>query len=361
MSAQSWLNRVWYVRDAPPPWLLPLAGLFGAVSKLRRWLYLKNIRGSVRVSRPVVVIGNLSVGGTGKTPLVCWLVERLQELGYRPGVVTRGYGGSNRVARLVRESDDAAVVGDEPLLLARRTRAAVAVGRERPAAARMLVDAGCDVIVSDDGLQHYALYRDCEIVVIDAERGFGNGHLLPAGPLREGKSRLAKVDAIVVNGASAGTGAGQPARFDPTGAGLRGGEPPGSQPRRVFGMHLRASQAVALLDSRSRNLGEFAGQSVHAVAGIGNPQRFFAMLCALGIQAIPHELPDHAALKPEDIEFGDDRPVLMTEKDAVKCAGFARAQHWYVPVIVNFEIDGGLRLLDIVTRSIGKPAQGNHG
>jgi tetraacyldisaccharide 4'-kinase len=339
MSAQSWLNRIWYERDAPPSWLLPLAGLFGTVSELRRWLYLKNIRGSVRVSRPVVVIGNMSVGGTGKTPLVCWLVERLQELGYKPGVVTRGYGGSNRVPRLVRASDDAAVVGDEPLLLVRRTRAAVAVGRERTAAARILVEEGCDVIVSDDGLQHYALCRDCEIVVIDAQRGFGNGHLLPAGPLREDKSRLAKVDAIVVNG----------------------GDPQGGQPRRVFGMHLRGSQAVSLLDSSARDLRDFAGQSVHAVAGIGNPQRFFAMLRALAIEVIPHELPDHAALKPKDIEFGDDRPVLMTEKDAVKCVAFARAQHWYVPVLVNFEIDGGLRLLDIVTQSISRPAQGNHG
>jgi tetraacyldisaccharide 4'-kinase len=342
MSAQSWLNRIWYVGDAPPAWLLPLEALFGAASKLRRWLYSKNIRGSVRVPRPVVVVGNLSVGGTGKTPLVCWLVERLQELGHRPGVVTRGFGGSNRAPRLVRESDDAALVGDEPLLLARRTRALVAVGRERPAAAQILVDAGCDVIVSDDGLQHYALCRDCEIVVIDAERGFGNGHLLPAGPLREGKSRLAKVDAIVVNGASAGT-----ARFDPTGGGARGGEP-----RRVFGMLLQASRAVSLLDSSSRDLREFAGQSVHAVAGIGNPQRFFAMLRACGMQVTPHELPDHAAVKPADLEFGDGRPVLMTEKDAVKCAGFALTQHWYVPVSVSFEIDGGAQLLDIVVRTI---------
>ena len=335
--------------DAPPLWLLPLEALFGAASKLRRWLYFKHIRGSVRVPRPVVVVGNLSVGGTGKTPLVCWLVGRLQELGHRPGVVTRGFGGSNRLPRLVCESDDAALVGDEPLLLARRTRALVAVGRERPAAAQILVDAGCDVIVSDDGLQHYALCRDCEIVVIDAERGFGNGHLLPAGPLREAKSRLAKVDAIVVNGASAGT-----ARFDPTGGGARGGESP-----RVFGMRLQGSQAVSLSGSASRDLHEFAGVAVHAVAGIGNPQRFFAMLRACGMQVSPHELPDHAALKAADLEFGDGRPVLMTEKDAVKCAGFALAQHWYVPVSVNFEIDGGAQLLDIVVRTIATRSIGH--
>jgi tetraacyldisaccharide 4'-kinase len=286
-------------------------------------------------------------------------------------VVTRGYGGSIRAPRLVRDSDDATLVGDEPLLLARRTRAPVAVGRKRAAAARLLVDAGCDVIVSDDGLQHYGLFRNCEIVVIDAERGFGNGHLLPAGPLREGRSRLATVDAIVVNGAGAGMGAGQPARFDPTGGAERGGQPP-----RVFGMHLKASLAVSLLDSSSRDLHEFAGQHVHAVAGIGNPQRFFRMLRTFGIQVSPHELPDHAALTPKDIEFGDGLPVLMTEKDAVKCASVARAQHWYVPVSVGFEIDGGAKFLEIVTgafatqafatrsiatRSMSKAAQGNHG
>jgi tetraacyldisaccharide 4'-kinase len=356
MSAQSWLNRIWYVRDAPPAWLLPLEGVFGAGTRLRRWLYRKHLRGSVRLSRPVVVVGNLSVGGTGKTPVVCWLVERLKELGLRPGVVTRGYGGSNRAPRLVRESDDAMLVGDEPLLLVRRTRALVAVGRRRAAAAQMLVDAGCDVIVSDDGLQHYALSRDCEIVVIDAERGFGNGHLLPAGPLREGKRRLASVDAIVVNDAGAAAAAGEPWR----------GAPQGGQARPVFNMRLKATQAVSLLDSSTRNLREFSGQEVHAVAGIGNPQRFFRMLRTFGMQVSPHELPDHAVLKPQDIEFGDGRPVLMTEKDAVKCASVARAQHWCVPVSVSFEIDGGAQFLEIVsrclaTRSMSGPAEGNHG
>jgi tetraacyldisaccharide 4'-kinase len=364
MSAQSWLNRIWYRQEAPPPWLLPLESLFAAGAKLRRWLYAQNIRRSVRLGKPVVVVGNLSVGGTGKTPLACWLVQRLRELGYRPGVVTRGYGGSNRTPCLVRASDDAARVGDEPLLLARRAGAPVAVGRDRPAAAQLLLDAGCDVVVSDDGLQHHALARDCEIVVIDAQRGLGNGHLLPAGPLREDSRRLAGVDAIVMNGAGAGAGAGVEA-----GAGQA---PP------VFAMRLEASQAVSLLDSRARDLREFAGQSVHAVAGIGNPQRFFTMLRAFGIQVSPHDFPDHAALASADVEFGDGRPVLMTEKDAVKCRGFARAQHWYVPVSVSFEADGGAQLLELVTKSLAtrsgatrpdvtpgaqdeKPSQGNHG
>jgi tetraacyldisaccharide 4'-kinase len=337
MSAQSWLNRIWYRQNAPPPWLLPLEGLFGAGTRLRRWLYRQNVRGSVRLARPVVVVGNLSVGGTGKTPLVCWLVARLVERGFRPGVVTRGYGGSNRAPRLVRDADTAELVGDEPLLLTRRTRVPVAVGRQRAAAAQLLVDAGCDVIVSDDGLQHYALSRGCEIVVIDAERGFGNGHLLPAGPLREDQSRLATVDAIVLNGAGPGT-----LPFDLS----------GSAARRMFAMRLEASQAVSLLDSSARDLREFAGSTVHAVAGIGNPQRFFALLRSFRIQVIPHELPDHAALEAPDIQFGDGHPVLMTEKDAVKCGGFAQPRHWYVPVNVSLDGDGGEQLLQIVTRLI---------
>jgi len=358
MSANTWLNQIWYGRAAPPVWLLPLAAVFGAVTALRRWLYARNLRRSVRLSRPVIVVGNLSIGGTGKTPLVCWLVERLQERGLNPGVVTRGFGGSNRVPRLVSDADDAGRVGDEPLLMARRTGAKVAIGRRRPAAAQLLIDAGCDVIVSDDGLQHYALCRDVEIAVIDGERGFGNGHLLPAGPLREGRSRLAAVDAVVINGAGAGA-----ARLGLAGGVAGGGLPTGDSPRgRVYGMHLRASQAVSLHGAAARDLREFSGEEVHAVAGIGNPQRFFTLLRSVGMQVIAHAWPDHAVFKSADIEFGDGRAVLMTEKDAVKCASFARSQHWYVPVSVDFEGDGGARFLEVVTGSLATSmTEGNHG
>jgi tetraacyldisaccharide 4'-kinase len=231
--------------------------------------------------------------------------------------------------------------------LARRTRSPVVVGRDRPAAAQMLIDAGCDVIVSDDGLQHYALARDCEIVVVDAERGLGNGHLLPAGPLREGLSRLARIDAIVVNGAGPGAAALANMTAKPT-----------------LGMRLQGFDAVSLMDARARSLQQFAGQAVHALAGIAHPQRFFNMLRAAGLLVTPHELPDHAAIQPADIEFEDGLPVLMTEKDAVKCAAFARSQHWYVPVSAAFEAGEGSELLGIVTRQIGehgRSAQGNHG
>jgi tetraacyldisaccharide 4'-kinase len=331
MSVQSWLNRIWYDRATPPWWLLPLSLTYGAVAGSRRYLYVKRLRKPVHVSLPVVVVGNLSVGGTGKTPLVCWLVARLSDLGFKPGVVTRGYGGSFGNVRLVDSFDDPHVVGDESILLARRTGAPVAIGRDRPAASQLLVNAGCDVVVSDDGLQHYALARDCEIVVIDGDRRFGNGWLLPAGPLRETPARLAAADAIVVNGGRA----------------LLDG---------AFSMRLEAKGALSLIGGSAKTLNEFAGRSVHAVAGIGNPERFFNMLRAHGIEVVGHALPDHAQLQAADISFADERPVLMTEKDAVKCFGIAGPHHWYVPVTASFDGGESNVLLDIVTGAIAKRA-----
>lgn len=331
MSVHAWFNRIWYERAAPPWWLLPLSLIYGAAAGSRRFLYSRHMRPSTRIGLPVIVVGNLSVGGTGKTPLVCWLVARLFNLGFKPGVVTRGHGGSTRGVRLITSADDPYVVGDESILLARRTAAPVAIGGDRPAASQLLVNAGCDVIVSDDGLQHYALARDCEIVVIDGDRGFGNGRLLPAGPLREPKSRLAAADAIVVNG----------------GRVLQEG---------ALCMRLEAKSALSLGTNAARALRDFAGQSVHAVAGIGNPERFFNMLRAHGIEVTGHPLPDHAHLSAADISFDDARPVLMTEKDAVKCRDVAGPQHWYVPVSASFSAVESNTLLDVVTRAINKRA-----
>jgi tetraacyldisaccharide 4'-kinase len=331
MSVQSWLNRIWYDRAAPPWWLLPLSLIYGAVAGSRRYLYVKRLRKPTHLSLPVVVVGNLSVGGTGKTPLVCWLVARLTDLGFKPGVVTRGYGGSFANVRLIDSFDDPHVVGDESILLARRTSAPVAIGRDRPAASQLLVNAGCDVVVSDDGLQHYALARDCEIVVIDGDRRFGNGWLLPAGPLRETPARLAAADAIVVNGGRA----------------LLDG---------ALSMRLEAKGALSLIGGGAKALTEFAGRSVHAVAGIGNPERFFNMLRSHGIEVVGHALPDHARLQAADISFADERPVLMTEKDAVKCQGIAGPHHWYVPVTASFDGGESNVLLDIVTQAIAKRA-----
>ena len=203
MSAHAWFNRIWYGEPEPPFWLKPLSWLYGLIVRLRRAGYARRWLHSAALSRPVIVVGNLTVGGTGKTPLVCWLVGALRQRGYKPGIVTRGYGGSLRTTHRLQPSDRAESVGDEPLLLLRRTGVPVMVGRDRPVAAQALIEAGCDVIVSDDGLQHYGLERRVELVVVDGERGLGNGWLLPAGPLREGPERLASVTATIANGGCA--------------------------------------------------------------------------------------------------------------------------------------------------------------
>ncbi len=330
MSAQSWLNNMWY-GGTPAWWLKSLSAVYGAATRARRSIYTRGLARSIRLPCAVIVVGNLTVGGTGKTPLVCWLAEQLTGRGLRPGVVTRGYGGSSRAARLVQPADGPELVGDEAILLARRSRVPVATGADRPAAAQLLLKAGCDVILSDDGLQHYALARDCEIVVIDGDRRFGNGRLLPAGPLREAPARLAGVDAVVQNG----------------GAILNDG---------ALQMRLLATSAVAMKYGSSKPLREFAGRPVHAIAAIGNPQRFFAMLRAVGISVIEHPLPDHARLARDDISFADDLPVLMTEKDAVKCREIAGPHHWYVPVSVAFAAGDADKLRGIVLGSIEKRA-----
>jgi tetraacyldisaccharide 4'-kinase len=331
MSAQSWLEKFWYGGVSPPWWMTPLSAVYAAISAMHRSAYSMRWAPRTRLACPVIVVGNLTVGGTGKTPLVCWLTGQLIELGFRPGVVSRGYGGASRAARLVQSNDKTDQVGDEAILLAHRSRVPVAVGRNRPAAAQLLIDAGCDVIVSDDGLQHHALERDCEIVVIDGERRFGNGRLLPAGPLRETTARLRQVDAVVVNGGEAASGD-------------------------ALRMRLLATSAVAMKYGTTKPLREFSAQPVHAIAAIGNPQRFFAMLRAVGINVIEHALPDHAKLSIDDISFADDLAVLMTEKDAVKCRDIAGPHHWYVPVSVAFAPGDAEKLRSIVALAVERSA-----
>jgi tetraacyldisaccharide 4'-kinase len=259
----------------------------------------------VHLPVPVIVIGNLSVGGTGKTPLTIAVVAALRARGYRPGVVSRGYGGSQREPLLLGDTPDPAQVGDEPCLI-HASGVPVAVGRDRPAAARLLFDAGCNVLVADDGLQHYRLARDVEICVIDGVRRFGNRRLLPAGPLREPPSRLQRVDLRVCNGGVAQDG--------------------------EYPMQLCGGDVVALDDGRTQPLASFGGQRVHAVAAIGNPQRFFDSLRAAGIDTIEHAFADHHDFAATDLDFADDLPVLMTDKDAVKCRRFVQPHWWRVPV-----------------------------
>lgn len=332
-SAHAWINRIWYGRGAPW-WAVPASLLFAGVTALRRGLYRCGWLPGKRLSCPVIVVGNLSVGGTGKTPLVCWLTRQLHLRGWLPGVVTRGHGGSQRAPYLVEEGEqaDPARFGDEAVLLARRTGRPVAVGRDRAGAAQRLIDAGCNVIISDDGLQHYRLIRDIEIAVIDGDRGLGNGWLLPAGPLREPRSRLESVDAVVVNG-----GRGH----------LEG----------ALAMTLDAEQAVGLLDGQTRPLSSFAGQRVHAVAGIGNPERFFNMLRTHGVKVSGRALDDHVVLTRAMISFDDDLPVLMTEKDAVKCRQLADGRHYYVPVSARFASADEASLMSVIEPVLPSPVR----
>ena len=301
------LERVWYGGQPPGIVLLLLAVVYGALAALRRALYRAGLLRRVRLPLPVLVVGNLGVGGTGKTPLTIALVEALRARGWRPGVVSRGYGG--RVARPQRvvAGADPAAVGDEPCLIVARTGAPMAVGGDRIAAAHLLQEEGAvDVLIADDGLQHYRLCRDVEICVIDGQRRFGNGRLLPAGPLREPPARLASVDFRVCNGGEPGAGE-VPMRLAPMAA------------RRLDG-------------AEERPLAAFAAKRVHAVAGIGHPARFFALLRAHGIEVQEHAFPDHHAFRPDDLAFGDAAPVLMTEKDAVKCRAFVTPLLWSVAV-----------------------------
>ncbi|WP_266171551.1 tetraacyldisaccharide 4'-kinase [Dyella subtropica] len=305
MALADTLEAAWYGKGRAPWWSYPLAALYGGVSRLRRVMYRRGWLSSVRLPVPVIVIGNISVGGTGKTPLTIALAEALRQRGYRPGVVSRGYGGTERGPLLLGELPDPAQVGDEPCLI-RASGVPVAVGRDRPMAAQLLIDAGCDVVMADDGLQHYRLQRDIEICVIDGVRRFGNGRLLPLGPLREPLARLSQVDFRICNGTQA-----------------QQGEVP---------MQLEGGLARALVDEQLCSLEVFRGQRVHAVAGIGHPERFFDSLRAQGLDVIPHAFPDHHAYTSGDLAFGDGAPLLMTEKDAVKCQRLALPHWWAVPV-----------------------------
>ena len=276
------------------------------------------------VGAPVVVVGNLSVGGTGKTPLVIWLVQAAAEMGFQPGVVLRGHRGSATAITPVAPDSDPREKGDEAVLLAQRTQRPVMIGRDRVAAASTLLETTTvDLVISDDGLQHYALGRDVEIAVIDAARGHGNGRCLPAGPLREPVERLRAVDLVLGNGAPVPDGSGM---FEIT---------PGTL------------QALAE-PAASRRRPPMPGARVHAVAGLGNPDRFFTTLASLGFDVQPHPLGDHHRFHAGDLQFDDTAPVIMTEKDAVKCWSIAPANSWYLPVHARPDAPTAARLRDLL-------------
>ena len=308
-----------WMRRGALAWLLWPASLLFGVAVLVRRFFTRSLTAGI----PVVVVGNLVVGGSGKTPLVLWIAEHLRGHGWHPAIVSRGYPLKIATPRAATIASEAAEVGDEPIVLARRSGCPVWVGADRVAVIRALREQHpeVDVVLLDDGLQHYRLARDLEIAVVDA-RGFGNGFLLPAGPLREPVSRLRSVDAVVSHGARV----------------------PG------YAMALEGAELHRMTDARERKPARaFAGAKVHAVAGIGDPDRFFLHLARLGLKPVPHPFPDHHAFAPQELEFGDGLPVVLTEKDAVKLRAVARPQWWVLPVTAKLDPAFGdwlLRRLD---------------
>lgn len=320
----------WYNNSKSAYLFLPLSWFFSLITAIRRQLFISGIVKSYRSTKPVVIVGNLSVGGNGKTPVVIWLVEQLCQRGIKCGVISRGYGSQSEIYPLLVTAETNPIQGgDEPVLIAKRTGVPVCISANRQQAIEhLLAYQDCDVIISDDGLQHYKLQRDIEIVVMDAERGLGNGFVLPAGPLREGKNRLSEVDFIITNG-------GENKFSDAV-------------------MTLLPQYAINLVTKEKRLLSEFK-QGI-AFAGIGNPQRFFKMLQGFGIAlSEAYALQDHQAFSTELVaKFDKNQPHFMTEKDAVKCADFAQENFWYVPVDAQITGQKAIQLLDKIQQLTGK-------
>ncbi|PMR68703.1 tetraacyldisaccharide 4'-kinase [Halomonas heilongjiangensis] len=333
-----WLEAA-YRGDA---WLLalrPLEALYRRAVARRAAAYATGSKPVWRAPVPVIVVGNITLGGTGKSPLVAWLAHFLAVRGWRPGIVSRGYGGrAGRYPLRVEETTLVAECGDEPRMLFDQTGLPLVVDPDRPRGAGRLVEAGCDILISDDGLQHLALGRDLELVVVDGQRGVGNGRCLPAGPLREPLSRLEGVDAVVING--------DPAFTPPEGA---------------HGMALVPAGWRHLASGERRPVAPlpFAGP-VHAVAGIGHPGRFLATLEGLGVEATLHPFADHHDFRGEDLAFDDGRPVVMTAKDAIKCRGLAPPDSWVLEVEARPDA-GFVAWFEARLKAFGPPPGGSRG
>ncbi|ORM74971.1 tetraacyldisaccharide 4'-kinase [Pantoea wallisii] len=320
------IERIWSGRS--PLWLLlwPLSLLYGAITWLIRLSFQRGWRNSWHAPRPVIVVGNLTAGGNGKTPVVIWLVQALQQRGLRPGVVSRGYGGkAEHYPLLVTAQTATGQAGDEPVLIAQRTQVPVAVAPKRCQAVEALLAAhDLDVIITDDGLQHYALQRDREIVVVDGVRRFGNGWWLPAGPMRERASRLQSVNAVIVNGGIAQDG--------------------------EIAMSLQPGLAINVLSGETASLQQLP--PIVAMAGIGHPPRFFSTLQQQSVKPVAEiAFADHHAYSEEELSrlTQQGQCLLMTEKDAVKCRAFARANWWYLPVDAQLTGAPLAALLDDIT------------
>ncbi len=317
----NWLTQQWYQRH-PIRWLFtPLSASYRIIIWLRRQAYHFGYFKQHQLSVPVIIVGNLTVGGTGKTPFVIWLAQQLIEAGYTPGIISRGYGGKTfDTPQLVTASSNPSELGDEPVLLAQRTACPVVIFPQRVVAGEMLLDTtSCDIIIADDGLQHTALKRDLEIVIVDGVRQFGNQHCLPVGPLREPLSRLKSINFLVLNG--------------------------GNHPH-AHHMQLHADALINLADpTRRQKLSDFAGQTIHAIAGIGHPERFFQQLREHKIIVNVHPFPDHYPYQQSDFKLLDNHPIIMTEKDAVKCQSFASNNMWFLPVTAQLDADFSNQLM----------------
>lgn len=321
-----WLEQAWLQRKVWLMILTPISALFRLIVSLRRKAYQWGLLNSAVIEVPVIVVGNITVGGTGKTPLIIWLYHFLVKEGFKPGIISRGYKGkASQWPQQVRVDSDPYVVGDEAVMLAQQTQAPIAVGPDRVAAANALLEYhDCDIIISDDGLQHYAMQRDIEIAVIDGVKRLWNSRCLPAGPLREPAERLQEVDIVVANGL----------------AGYR-----------EFSMQTKISQACRVEQPQHcQSLNAFALRQVHALAGIGQPQYFFDALEKKGLHLDAHAFPDHHDYVQEELVFDDDAAILMTAKDAVKCSRFDLKNAWFVPLIVELDPRFGERILNLLKR-----------
>lgn len=313
------LENSWYKDTGWSKLLAPLSSVYGSICAKRRDKYLSAHTDLWQPPVPVIVVGNISVGGTGKTPVTLALIEHLKLLGFKPGIVSRGYGGkAPSYPYQVMADSSAEYSGDEPLLIKQRTDCCVVVDPDRVAAAKYLLTiADCDLIISDDGLQHYALVRHIELAIIDGERGLGNERLLPAGPLREPVQRLSQVDFVLINGGDWNYSAGESSRFS-----------------------LQAMHFVNVKTGEIKALSKWIDTPCHAIAGIGNPQRFFDTLADVNINLQSHKaFADHHKITEAELLFSDDFPILMTEKDAVKCQDFSSDKLWYLSVNAKLPMD----------------------
>lgn len=324
---QQWLENIWYKNAKGRFLLLPLSALYCSINRYQRNKYSQN---QPKIPCPIIVVGNISVGGTGKTPLTLFLTKLLQKEGFKPAIITRGYGGkATQWPQSVSPDTDPELVGDEAVLMATRSGVPVFAGANRLQSIKLLMEThDCDVIVSDDGLQHYKMPRDIQIAVVDATRLFGNGYCLPAGPLREKKERLDDCDFVIQNG---------------------GKEPVNKSWIR---MQLEGNTLINLKTGEKRSLDEFSGKTVNAVTGIGNPQRFFKSLEQGGLSLQTHSFPDHHSFQELDLSFNDNFPILMTEKDAVKCKKFSTKNQWYLPITASLNEKFNRDFLELLKQKV---------